>query len=169
MPRQNENRGGGRSHRLSRVEREIREVIGIYLISGFRGELPGIVTVSRVTVSGDIRSAKVLVTLMPPPGVENPTEETMKEFNAQKKLAIAELQAHAHEFQNELNRKLRLRYVPRISFSYDEGFEQAMKVENVLRQISLDAKAASAASPENSHESGPVKDAKENAPEEDEN
>jgi ribosome-binding factor A len=137
MSRGNENRGGG-SHRLARVEREIREVIGLYLISGFRGELPGIVTVSRVQMSGDLRQGRVLITLMPHPGAEGPADGSI-EFAKLKKAAISELQAHAHEIQSELNRKLRLRFVPKISFSYDEGFDRAMRVENVLRGLNVES------------------------------
>lgn len=114
----------GESHRLQRVEREIREVIGTYLLSGFRGTLPAIVSISRVIVSADLRQAKVLVTAM-----------GFGEEKADHRAVIAELKAHGHEVQHYVNAKLRMKFCPRLTFIYDEGFENAMKVENILREL----------------------------------
>jgi ribosome-binding factor A len=128
MSRQ-ENRGDAR--RTSRVEREMREVIGTYLIGGFRGELPGIVSLTRVIVSKDLRNAKVLVTTMGEVvnGQEQPTSKAIQ------KATVQELQAHAHEVQQEVNRRLRMKHCPRLTFIYDEGFDHALKVDNILRDL----------------------------------
>lgn len=122
-------RGGGESHRVQRVEREIREVIGTYLIRGFRGELPGTVSVSRVIASKDLKTAKVFVTLMTKDSVVTEPSATAK------KAAIKELQAHAHEIQAEVNRRLQMKHCPRLGFFYDEGLGHALKVESILRDI----------------------------------
>jgi ribosome-binding factor A len=134
----NENRGA--SHRIARVEKEVREVVGIYLISGFRGELPGIVSVTRVIVSHDLRTAKILVSLM--------ADESLR------KAAVATLQSEAHEVQAEVNRKLRMKFVPRITFHYDDGFDNALKIENILRDISRTSSAPSEAASEASSDNG---------------
>ncbi len=123
------------SHRLPRVEREIREIVGRHLISGFRGDLSGIASVTRVIVSGDLRQAKILVTLM----------TYGQESKIDKKADIKELQRHAYEFQEEVSRLLKMRQTPRLTFLYDEGYEHAMKVENILRELDQ-AKVASGAS-----------------------
>jgi ribosome-binding factor A len=114
------------NHRVPRVEKQIREVIGRYLIGGFRGDVDGIISVTRVIASRDIRTAKVLVTLMGLGDGQAPA----------KKAAIKELNAHAHEFQREVNHRLQMKFCPKVTFFYDEGFENAMKVENILRDIS---------------------------------
>ena len=73
-PYSTENRGsavGGKeagSHRTTRVEGEMREVIATYLLLTLRRDLPGMVTVTRVIVSKDLRNAKVLFTVMDPTG-----------------------------------------------------------------------------------------------------
>ena len=115
-------RGGG--YRLPRVEREIREVVASYLISGFRGELPGLVSVSRVVASKDLRHAKVLVVALG----ENFDREAL----------VKELQEHAHEVQQAVNQRLRMKFCPRLSFCYDTGYEHALKVETILRNLSLE-------------------------------
>lgn len=118
-------RGGG--FRLPRVEREIREIVGSYLISGFRGELPAFVSVSRVVASKDLRHAKILVTALGE--------------NVDRKALVKELQEHAHEVQQVVNQRLRMKYCPRLSFYYDTGYEHALKVENILRDLSLERAA----------------------------
>lgn len=114
-----ENRGEGR--RVPRVEREMREVIATYLLGGFRGQLDGIVSVTRVIASRDLRHAKVFVSAMGE-GVN-------------KKAIVNELQAHAFDFQSEINRRLRMKYCPRLTFLYDEGFEKVLKVDRILRDL----------------------------------
>jgi ribosome-binding factor A len=138
MSRQ-ENRGDAR--RTSRVEREMREVIGTYLIGGFRGELPGIVSITRVIVSKDLRNAKVLVTTMGDAveGREQPTSKVIQ------KATVQELQAHAHEVQHEVNRRLRMKHCPRLTFIYDEGFDHALKVDNILRDLQREREAGAGA------------------------
>ena len=116
-----ENRGSG-GHRIPRVEREIREVIGSYLLGGFRGDLPPFVSVSRVIASRDLRNAKILVTAMGE--------------NVDRAACVKELQAHAHEIQRVVNQRLRMKHCPRLTFHYDHGFEHALKVESILRDLS---------------------------------
>lgn len=129
MGRGNDNRG--ESHRIQRVEREIREVIGSYLITGFKGELPGIVSVSRVIVSRDLRNAKVLITVMGY-GANDGDPKALKKIQDE---ALSELKAHAPAVQSEVNRRLRMKYCPKLTFLYDEGFDNVMKVEKILRDL----------------------------------
>jgi ribosome-binding factor A len=115
------NKSGGASHRIPRVEREIREAVGLYLLSGFKGDLPGMVSVTRVIASRDLRTAKILVTVM---------GEAID-----RKAVIKELQAHVHEVQHVVNRHLQMKHCPRLSFFYDEGYEHALKVERILHDL----------------------------------
>ena len=138
-----ENRGEKDSgnHRAARVEGEIRDVIASYLLGPLRGEIPGMVSVTRVIISGDMRQAKVLVTVM------DPTGETGLTGDALNKSTVTELQAHAYEIQEEIDHRLRMKFCPKLKFHFDDGFEHAMKVENILRQISNEKAAAPAAKP----------------------
>lgn len=114
-------KSGGDNRRILRVEREIREVISAYLLGGFRGELPGFVTVSRVIVSRDLRNAKVFV------GVLGTEEE--------REVSLESLTAHAFEVQSEINRQLRMKFCPRVHFRLDESMEKHLKVERILHEL----------------------------------
>lgn len=144
MNRSKHSGGGGAKgdgRRIHRVEKEIREVIGAYLLRGFRGELPGIVSVSRVIVSKDLRNAKVLITLMVQAAVTSPQpaddETAERQIRQAHERAVDELQAHAPEIQGEINRRLQMKHCPKLTFHYDDGFEHALKVETILRDLKL--------------------------------
>lgn len=135
-----------KSHRVQRVEREIREVVGSYLISGFKGVLPGLVSLTRVICTKDFRTAKILVTILSLAepeatggvGEESSAEPSAKErkVERERERAIEVLQAHAFEVQGEINRCLRMKHCPKVTFVYDTSYENVMKVEKILRDIS---------------------------------
>lgn len=120
----------GSSIRVLRVEKEIHQIIAGQLFS-LSGELPGIVSVARVVVSKDLRTAKVLVAMM----------TASKE---EKREGLKLLKANAYRFQAEVNRQLHLRYCPKIHFLVDETLEHVLKVETILRNISEERKAREA-------------------------
>lgn len=123
----------GDGRRVPRVEKEIREVVGHYLLRGFRGNLPGIVSVTRVIASKDLKNAKILVTIMSKSKLDltvhgEPSENL-------KKSCLSELKTHVHEIQFELNRQLKMKNCPRLTFFYDEGVGHALKIEGILRKL----------------------------------
>ena len=130
---------GSPSHRLERVEKEIRDVVGTYLIGGFRTQLPGLVSLTRVRLSPDMKIANFNFTVLLPQD-ENETPDAHE-----KRLVLArrefekELNASAHDFQDEIAHRLRMRFTPRVRFHYDDGFENALKVEQILRDMSVQA------------------------------
>lgn len=153
-----------KSHRVQRVEREIREVVGSYLISGFKGGLPGLVSLTRVICTKDFRNAKILVTMLSfsntdatsaVDSTDNSTGSSIGNSNGkavtgsvgkpsarermverEREKAIEVLQAHAFEVQGEINRCLRMKHCPKVTFVYDSSYENVMKVEKILRDIS---------------------------------
>jgi ribosome-binding factor A len=134
MPKKTENRGA--SHRQARVEREIRDVVSLYLLSGFKGDLPGMISVTRAGVASDLRSARIFVILILTPE-ENETPDAFdKRVKASRKTAVEELNDNAYDVQQEVGRKLQMKFTPKITFAYDDGYENAMKVEKILLDIS---------------------------------
>lgn len=143
MGRSQENRGG--SHRVQRVEREIREVIATYLLGGFRGELPGFVSVTRVMVTADLRTARAYVTLMGGKDDGETQEAFEKRIKLERKEAVKELNEHAVDFQHVLAQRLQMRYTPKLTFFYDDTYEETMRVQSVLSKISQSKTAEVAA------------------------
>ena len=119
-----ERRGeGSDERRTKRVEREVREVVARYLLGGFRGELKGLVSVSRVGMAGDLRSGRVFISVMGEPGDAEESLESLREF--------------AHDIQKEVDRQLKMKFCPKLSFFLDDSMEHVLKVEKILRDISL--------------------------------
>jgi ribosome-binding factor A len=113
------NTGDGR--RVGRVEQEVQKTIAQYLISGFRHPLQGLVTVSKVIMPGDLRTAKVYISVL---GSEEQKESTLEV-----------LRAKAGEVQKYVGDQLRMRYCPKLSFFPDHTTEQIMKIEQILGEI----------------------------------
>lgn len=118
------NTGDGR--RKERVEKEVQQIISTYMINQLQGELGGLVTVTRVMMPADFRSAKVFVTFF---SVEDEQIDLVKE-----------LTKWAKDIQNEINNKLQLRYCPKITFFKDESTENILKIEKIISEISTPKK-----------------------------
>ena len=111
----------GQSHRLLRVGEMLRHALSTVLM---RGDLrdPGLegvsVTVSEVRVSPDLRHAKVYV--MPLGGHDTD-------------VVIAALNRCAGHLRGEISGAVRLKYFPRLYFLIDETFDEADRIEALLR------------------------------------
>lgn len=113
------NVGDGR--RVASVERELQQAIAQFLISGFKLPLPGLVTVAAVKMPGDLRAARVFISVL---GSEGQQDE-----------AIDLLQERAFEIQSHIGKKLKMRYCPKLTFLPDLATEQVLKVEKLLQNL----------------------------------
>jgi ribosome-binding factor A len=113
---------GGR--RVARVEREVQQAIAQFLISGFKLSLPGIVTVARVQMPGDLRTAKVYISVI---GEASQLNE-----------AVELLQKRAFEIQNYLGKELKMRYCPKLVFYADFDTLQILKVDRILQELEVE-------------------------------
>ncbi len=113
------NTGDGR--RIHRVEQEIQKTVAQFLISKFRFPLPGLVTVARVIMPADLRTAKVYVSIL---GSEEDREN-----------ALEILQERAFEVQNYIGKELRMRYCPKLTFYPDHATEQVVKIDRILHEL----------------------------------
>ena len=122
-----------KNRRVLRVEKEIREIVGLHLVGGFHGELHGIVTISRVSVTADLRSARVNVSVIG-------TEE-------EQYASLAVLNKYSFEVQREISKSLPLRYCPKVKFFLDKSLEKVLKVEKILFEISQQNKTKTSSAP----------------------
>ncbi len=156
MSRSQENRGGkaGATHRVQRVERQVRDVVGTLLLGGLSAELPALVSVSRVMMSSDLRTARVQVVAMSSIAAPVPTLEEEKNvaddkayrkaIEAERKVIVKTLNESAYEVQAALAKILQMRFTPKVTFFYDEGFDNAMKVDGILRKLGSSPSASPA-------------------------
>ncbi len=81
----------------------------------------GFASITHVEVSGDLRHAKVFVSVM---GSAEEREETMKGLK------------HATGFlRHELASRLTLRYMPEIVFKLDTSIEEGARILGLIRQV----------------------------------
>ncbi len=132
------NTGDGR--RVARVEREVQQTVAQFLISGFKLPLPGIVTVARVRMPGDLRTAKVYVSILGDPRLLDE--------------AVDLLQERAFEIQNYLSKELKMRYCPKLTFYPDNETEEILKVEKILQELDNERKSKKPTTDDESSEEG---------------
>jgi len=111
----------GRSQRQLRVGEAIRHELSAILMRGdFRDpDLQDItITVTEVRVSPDLRNASAFIA---PLGGERARE------------ALAGLKRAAPHLRSMIGKALRLRYIPSIRFEYDDSFDQANRIETLLK------------------------------------
>lgn len=119
------NTGDGR--RKIRIEKEVQEIVSRFVINHLRNELPGLITVTRVQMPADFRTAQIFVTYFAP------------EQTDEKVVDIAEvLQGWAKDIQDEIAQVLKMRYCPKLTFFNDETTEKILKIEKILSDISKD-------------------------------
>lgn len=124
------NKMKGDGIRVARVEREVQALISQFLAGAYKGELPGIVTVSMVKMPADLKSARVFITFF------NANEKEEKE-------GVQLLQRRAPEIQSYINDELGLRYCPRLTFMRDETTDRIIEIDRILQDLDTQKSGAS--------------------------
>lgn len=105
------------SRRTEKVSALLHKEVGEYLA---RLELPSLTTISKVEVTPDLKWCKIGVTVL--------------ESAAKQKEVLRILGENAKDLQHELNKKLTMKFVPKISFVIDLGEEYAAHINELLRK-----------------------------------
>lgn len=113
------------SRRIEKINILMREVIAGILVRNFQFAEGVLVTVTRVAASDDLQYAAVLVSILAP------------DADAEKN-ALAELARAVGSVQRELNRRLRMRPVPKITFAVDEEEKRRERIEKLLSEEPID-------------------------------
>ncbi len=119
------------NRRPDRVAEAIREEVAMFLAEGVKDpRVRGMVTVTGVDVTRDLRHAKVFVSVL---GEENERADTMA--------GLAGMAAH---LRGHIGRALRLRAAPELTFKYDQSVTHAARIETLLGQLRQEREAAPA-------------------------
>jgi ribosome-binding factor A len=115
------------------VAGEVRAIIGELLarqeIKDPRVQKAGIITVTHVRITGDLRQARALFT------VHNAGAAELDH--------VREGLDHASGyFRHAIARRLRLKVTPALSFEVDQVFEKATRIEHLLQEIAAQSPAA---------------------------
>jgi len=110
------------ARRADRVAEAIREEVATFLADGAKDpRIVGLVTVTGVDVTTDLRHAKIFVSVLG--------------SDVEKRSTLEGLQSAAAHLRSRLGRSLRLRFAPELVFHADASVARAARIETLLEQI----------------------------------
>ena len=109
--------------RLERVNSLLRRVIAESMFSVMQGDTvaPGLITVTGVACGKDFRDATVRVSVF--------GDDALKET------AIHHLTHHSRRFQAIINREIKMKFTPRLTFQLDRSLEKGDEVLAILNGL----------------------------------
>jgi ribosome-binding factor A len=113
-------------HRQEKLGELITAELSELLHTRLKDPRVGFASITHVEVSGDLRHAKVFVSVM---GTAQEQEETMKGLK------------NANGFlRHELAGRLTLRYMPELAFKLDTSIEKGAHILNLINQVAQEEK-----------------------------
>lgn len=108
--------------RLGRINEELMKAISHIITYDLKNpDVTGMISVTRVKVTPDLKYAKVYVSLLNSKSIEK-TMQGLKESSGFIRSQVAKI--------------VNLRLTPELVFEYDDSIEHGEKIENILKQIS---------------------------------
>src|SRR5712671_2360136 len=108
-------------HRPERVAQMVQELLGELFARGMRDPRIGLVTITGVKMSPDLREARVYWTVHGEGAVRKETARGME--------------AARGYLRREVGATLGLRVVPELHFTYDEAIDRGDRIEQLLREV----------------------------------
>jgi ribosome-binding factor A len=112
------------SLRTERVASVIKEEVGMMLITEFRDPSYGLITVTDVHMTPDLRIAKIYVSIMGPAATKERTMEMLEERKPQ--------------IRSFIGSHLRLKFTPSVQFYIDETLDRVEKIDSIIKKIHQD-------------------------------
>ena len=109
------------SRRTAKVAEAVREQVSTTILFGLKDPRVKNVTVTRVEVSSDLRSAKVYVSVMG-------DEKTQR-------LTLKGLESARGFLQAKLAERVQIRYTPILHFQLDQGVKRSIEASRLLREV----------------------------------
>lgn len=109
------------SRRTERLARAIREVVSSTILFDLRDPRVKNVTVLNVEVAGDMRTAKVFV--------------SVRGDDRESSLALHGLNAARGYIQSKLGDRVELRYTPVLTFQVDDSIKKSFEAARILKEL----------------------------------
>lgn len=126
------------SIRTERVAGEVQQALARALQTDFSDLSDGLITVTKVRMSPDLRSGRIYISLLG--GTRSP-ERTLERIKAE-----------TPRLRAAIAKAIRLRYVPELHFYLDDTQAEVARVETILKQIGEEAHPTSASEEASSNE-----------------
>jgi len=109
------------SVRAERVAEEIKHKLNTAMSKDLMELHVGLVTISRVIMSPDLRLAKIYLTLL---GNKEPADKCLEKINIRKK-----------HIRFLLAKQIDIKYIPDLNFYYDDTLDYAEKINKLLNEV----------------------------------
>ena len=107
--------------RIEKLQELIKQETSKMLLYDIKDPRIGFVTVTDVEMTGDLREAKIFVSIM---GNDEQIKDTMEG-----------LQSALGFVRREIGKRIRLRFTPEISFAPDKSLDYSEHIQKILLQI----------------------------------
>jgi ribosome-binding factor A len=114
--------------RVEKVQELMKQEISEIILRELKDPRIGFVTVTAVECTGDLREAKVYVSIM---GSEQQIADTWKG-----------LQSSLGFIRREVGHRIRLRFTPELTFALDKSLDYSAHIQKLLLKIQQDAASA---------------------------
>lgn len=114
-------------NRIMRISEEVKKEVSEIIQNGLRDpRISGMISVTKVSVTNDLRYAKIYVSVL---GNDDDRKNVMEGLK------------NASGFiRKEVGQRIKLRYTPEMIFEVDDSIEYGIKISNILKDISKDDK-----------------------------
>ncbi len=107
--------------RVEKVQEFIKQEISKIILTELKDPRVGFATITQVEVTGDLRSAKIYVSLM---GSDEQKADTWKG-----------LQSSLGYMRSEIGKRIRMRITPELSLHLDESLDYSAHIQELLIKI----------------------------------
>ena len=107
--------------RVEKVQELMKQEVSKMLLRDIKDPRVGFVTVTQVELTGDLREAKIYVSIM---GSEQQIEDSWQG-----------LQSALGFIRREIGKRIRLRFTPSISFALDKSLDYSAHIQELLNKI----------------------------------
>ena len=112
--------------RIEKLQELIKQEMGKMLLTDLKDPRIGFVTVTDVELTGDLRSAKIFVSIMG--------------GDEQIKNSLEGLQSALGFIRREIGQRIKIRFTPEISFALDTSLDYGDHIQKLLLKVEGDTK-----------------------------
>lgn len=109
------------NNRMNRVDEEFKRELGKIIDQDLKNpNITGLISVTKVKTSSDLKNAKVYISIL---------------NSKSKKNTLEGLKNATGFIRSELARRVNLRYTPELIFELDETMEYGARIDKILKEI----------------------------------
>lgn len=108
------------SHRIDKIENLIKEEISLIFLFKLQNLDPGLITVTNVRISPDLKNAKIYVSI----------------FEKERRDVVLEkIRLKTKFIRSELASRITIKFIPELKFFLDDTLDYVEKIEGLIKKI----------------------------------